>query len=335
MKVLVTGGAGYIGSHTVRALVAEGHEVKVLDNLSNGHREAIVDSEVELIEGDLADTPLVDALFARFLPEAVLHFAAFIEVGESVKEPLKYYRNNVAAPMNVLTAMEKYDCKRFIFSSTCATYGVPEVVPIVETEKQAPINPYGHSKHMLERILTDCDHAWGLKSIFLRYFNASGAAFDGQIGEAHDPETHLIPRIMMAIRGEIEKLQIFGTDYDTPDGTCIRDYIHVEDLASAHLAALSYVIEHDKSNCFNLGTGTGISVKEILDATVKITGHPAPVDFGPRREGDSPRLISDCTKSNHELGWKPTKSDVESIIKTAWEWSGKRWNRPTADSKWK
>ena len=325
MKVLVTGGAGYIGSHAVRALVAGGHEVKVLDNLSNGHREAIVDESVELVVGDMADEALVEDLFARFQPEAVMHFAAFIEVGESVKEPLKYYRNNVAAPLVVLEAMRRHGCTRFIFSSTCATYGVPDVVPIPETEKQAPINPYGWSKYMLEQILADCEVGWGLKSVFLRYFNASGAALDGMIGEAHDPETHLIPRIMMAIRGEIDRLQVFGTDYDTPDGTCIRDYIHVEDLAAAHLDALRYLVEHDRSDCFNLGTGSGISVKEILDATERVTGEPAPVDFGPRREGDSPRLISNTTKSTEVLGWTPTRSDVESIIRTAWAWCGKRW----------
>lgn len=327
MKVLVTGGAGYIGSHTVRALVAQGHEVKVLDNLVYGHEEAIVDPEVELVVGDLGDPECVNALFERFAPEAVLHFAAYAYVGESVTDPLKYYQNNTASPIVLLSTMQKYGCKRFIFSSTCATYGVPDLVPIVESEKQAPINPYGQSKLMLEKILIDCDHAWGLKSVFLRYFNASGASLDGKIGELHDPETHLIPRVLMAIRGEIEKLDVYGADYDTPDGTCIRDYIHVVDLASAHVASLDFLVRENRSDFFNLGSGDGISVKEILDAAERVSGKSVPVEYGPRREGDPPALIANASKALEVLGWKTEKSDVDTILKSAWEWSEHHFNR--------
>lgn len=331
MNVLVTGGAGYIGSHTVRALVAEGHEVKVLDNLVYGHREAIVDSGVELVEGDLGDAGCVEELFSRFAPDAVLHFAAYAYVGESVTDPLKYYQNNTASPLVLLAAMQKYGCKKFIFSSTCATYGIPDVVPIVETEKQEPINPYGQSKLMLEKVLTDCDVAWGLKSVFLRYFNASGASLDGKIGELHDPETHLIPRVLMAVRGEIDKLDVYGTDYDTPDGTCIRDYIHVEDLASAHVAALGYLVEKNQSDYFNLGSGQGISVREILDGAERITGKPVPVEYGSRREGDPPMLVANASKAEELLGWKTVKSDVDTIISSAWRWSEHLFDKPASN----
>ena len=321
MKVLVTGGAGYIGSHAVRALVAEGHEVKVLDNLVYGHREAIVDPGVELVEGDLGDPDCVEALFERFPADAVLHFAAYAYVGESVTDPLKYYQNNTASPLVLLAAMQKHGCRRFIFSSTCATYGLPDRVPIVESEKQEPINPYGRSKLMLEQILADCDHAWGLKSVFLRYFNASGAARDGKIGELHDPETHLIPRVLMAVRGEIDQLEVYGTDYETPDGTCVRDYIHVEDLASAHVAALDFLVREGRSDFFNLGSEKGISVREILDEAERVAGKPVPVKFGPRRPGDPPVLVADASKAREVLGWETELSDVDNIIKTAWEWS--------------
>ncbi|NNC90703.1 MAG: UDP-glucose 4-epimerase GalE [Akkermansiaceae bacterium] len=323
MRVLVTGGAGYIGSHAVRALVAAGHKVSVVDSLVYGHREALVDDSVELVVGNLGNEELLGNLFKRFRPDAIMHFAAFAYVGESVDEPLKYYRNNLAAPLVLLEQMRASECRKFVFSSTCATYGVPGKVPIDEAEKQDPINPYGRSKLMLEQVLADCDPAWGLKSMCLRYFNASGASLDGKIGEDHDPETHLIPRILMAVRGEIPHLDVYGTDYDTPDGTCIRDYIHVEDLADAHVKALDHLETHGESNFINLGSGNGISVKEIIDAVEKVSGKKVPVKYGPRRPGDPPRLVADASKALEVLGWKTTRSDTETIVRTAWEWKGK------------
>ena len=319
MKILVTGGAGYIGSHTVRQLVAAGHEVVVLDNLAYGHREAIVDGEVVLVEGDVGDAAVVEALFGAHGIEGVMHFAAFIEVGESVRDPLKYYRNNFAAPLNLLAVMREHGCRRFIFSSTCATYGMPEKVPIPEGHPQRPINPYGRSKHMLEQALRDCDRAWGLKSVNLRYFNASGAALDGRIGEDHDPETHLIPLVLMAIRGQREKLRVFGTDYDTPDGTCIRDYIHVEDLAAAHRLAIE-AVEPGVATAFNVGTGTGYSVRRIIETVRRVTGREIPVREGPRRPGDPPVLVADADLIRRRLGWRAKWTEVGDIITSAWRW---------------
>ncbi|MBK1833408.1 UDP-glucose 4-epimerase GalE [Roseibacillus ishigakijimensis] len=321
-KVLVTGGAGYIGSHAVRALVAAGHQVTVIDNLVYGHRKALVDDSVTFVEGDLGDSALLTRLFATNRFAAVMHFAAFAYVGESVEDPLKYYQNNLSAPLNLLAVMQEYGCQQFIFSSTCATYGQPEQIPIDEAEKQNPINPYGRSKLMLEQILRDCENAWGLKSVFLRYFNACGASLDGVIGEDHDPETHLIPLVLMAIRGERGELSVFGDDYETPDGTCVRDYIHVEDLAEAHVLALDYLQKEKSSNVFNLGTGSGISVKEILDMAEKVTGQPVPYQIAPRREGDPAILIAKAEKARRELGWTPSRSDIETILRTAWAWKG-------------
>ncbi|HEY1081842.1 MAG TPA: UDP-glucose 4-epimerase GalE, partial [Prosthecobacter sp.] len=255
--LLITGGAGYIGSHTVKHLLELGERIVVLDSLVFGHRDALPKDRVTFVHGDMSDASLVDELFADHQPEAVLHFAAFAYVGESVTDPLKYYRNNLAAPLVLLEAMQRHGCKRFIFSSTCATYGNPERVPMDEEHPQAPVNPYGASKWMLERVLKDCDHAWGLKSVFLRYFNASGCDLEGEIGEDHNPETHLIPRILMAATGEIPEITVFGTDYPTPDGTCIRDYIHVNDLASAHALALDYLRKGGDTTPVNLGTGRG------------------------------------------------------------------------------
>jgi UDP-glucose 4-epimerase len=321
MRLLVTGGAGYIGSHAVRDFVARGHEVTVFDNLVYGHREALVDSELAFVEGDLAsDGPLLAELFGKKSFDAVVHFAAYAYVGESVTDPLKYYQNNVAAPLNLLEVMRQHSCRKFVFSSTCATYGIPDRVPIAETTPQEPINPYGRGKLMLEQILRDCEGAWGLKSVFLRYFNACGASRDGAIGESHDPETHLIPLVLKAIRGEIAKISVFGTDYDTPDGTCIRDYIHVEDLAQAHSLAIDYLSRNEATAAFNLGTGQGISVKEILTAAEKVTDQPVPHEFAPRRAGDPPELVAEARKANQELGWQPQLSDVETIIRTAWDW---------------
>ena len=319
-SLLVTGGAGYIGSHTVKHLLAAGEKIVVLDNLVFGHREALPLDCVTFIQGDMSDAALVEKVFAEHQPEAVLHFAAFAYVGESVTDPLKYYRNNLAAPLTVLEAMQRHGCKRFIFSSTCATYGNPVRVPMDESHPQEPVNPYGASKQMLERVLRDCETAWGLKSVFLRYFNASGCDLEGEIGEDHDPETHLIPRILMAITGEIDAITVFGTDYPTPDGTCIRDYIHVNDLASAHALALRYLREGGDTTAVNLGTGRGFSVKEIIATTEAVTAKKVPVSYGPRRAGDPPELICNPAKAKTVLGWEAQLKDPRSHIESAWKW---------------
>ncbi len=321
MKILVTGGAGYIGSHTVRQLVRAGAEVTVLDSMVYGHPAAVEGSGAKLVKGDLGDASIVYPLLVREKFDAVVHFAAFIQVGESVQDPLKYYENNIAKPLTLLRAMLLAGTKKFVFSSTAATYGVPSQMPIPETEKQDPINPYGGSKLMLEKVCRDCEKAYGLKSVFLRYFNASGSAGDGVIGEDHDPETHLIPVILQAIKGERPGITVFGTDYDTPDGTCVRDYVHVDDLADAHLRALDYLMKGGKTECFNLGTGKGLSVKEIIDAAEKVTGKKAPVTYGERREGDPPYLIADATKARDILGWVPRYQDALQIVETAWQWT--------------
>jgi len=321
MNILVTGGAGYIGSHTVRMLVASGHEVTVLDNMCYGHYDAIVDPSVKLVVGDLGDEQVVETVFSQGKFDCVVHFAAYTYVGESVTEPLKYYQNNIAKPLVLLQGMQKYGCKMFVFSSTCATYGVPLVVPITEQEKQDPINPYGASKLMLERVLKDCERAWGLKSVFLRYFNASGCSFDGKIGEDHNPETHLIPVILQTLTGERSHIEVYGTDYPTEDGTCIRDYIHVDDLADAHLKAVAYLAKGGATDGFNLGTGTGLSVKQILQTVERVTGKQVPVKYGPRREGDPARLIADPSKALNVLGWEAKHKDADAIVATAWQWA--------------
>jgi UDP-glucose-4-epimerase GalE len=318
--ILITGGAGYIGSHTVRHLAASGRKIVVLDNLAYGHPDAIVDEGVEFVKGDVGDRELLGSLFGKHAFGAVIHFAAYAYVGESVTDPLKYYWNNTAEPIVLLQAMQEHGCKVFVFSSTCATYGTPERVPIDESNPQNPINPYGHSKLMVERILRDCDHAWGLRSACLRYFNASGCSADGKIGEDHDPETHLIPRVLMAITGEIDTLEVYGTDYPTPDGTCIRDYIHVEDLAVAHGLALDHLLSGNPSVRCNLGTGKGISVREIIDAAEQVTGKKVPVIFGPRREGDPPELVADPSLALKTLGWEAKRKDVLEIVGSAWAW---------------
>jgi UDP-glucose 4-epimerase len=318
--ILITGGAGYIGSHTVRHLVALGKKVVVLDNLVFGHKNAIVDSSVELVIGNVGDQKLLRELFKKHQFSAVIHFAAYAYVGESVTNPLKYYRNNTAEPIALLEVMQENDCKAFVFSSTCATYGTPVKIPIDESNPQKPINPYGQSKLMVEQILRDCDTAWNLRSACLRYFNASGCSADSKIGEDHDPESHLIPRVLMAITGEIDTLEIYGTDYPTPDGTCIRDYIHVDDLASAHGLALEYILTKDKSIQCNLGTGKGISVKEIIAAAEQVTGKKAPIRYGSRREGDPPQLVSDPSHANKTLGWNARHCDILDIVSSAWAW---------------
>lgn len=326
--ILVTGGAGYIGSHTVRLLASQGRKVVVLDNLVFGHREAIVDPAVELVVGSVGDRELLRGLFAKHRFGAVVHFAAFAYVGESVTDPLKYYRNNTAEPLTLLEVMQEAGCQVFVFSSTCATYGSPEVLPITESNPQRPINPYGRSKLMVEWMLADCDHAWGLRSASLRYFNASGCSPDGRIGEDHDPETHLIPRVLMAVTGEIDRLEVFGTDYETPDGTCVRDYIHVDDLADAHARALDHLAAGGGSLRCNLGTGVGFSVREIISAAEEITGKSVPVVFGERRPGDPAMLVADPALAKSLLGWEASRKDVREMVRSAWAWmSGPRGGR--------
>ncbi len=318
--ILVTGGAGYIGSHTVRHLLGRGEKIVVLDNLIYGHQESLPEDKVTFVEGDMGDAVLVEALFAEHKPDAVLHFAAFAAVGESVAEPLMYYRNNLASPLNILEAMRKHGCRHFILSSTCATYGNPVTIPMDETHPQEPVNPYGASKLMLERVLKDSEVGWGLKSVCLRYFNASGADAGGEIGEDHTPETHLIPRVLMAITGEIETITVFGTDYPTADGTCIRDYIHVTDLAVAHAQALDYLRSGKPSIQVNLGTGRGFSVKEIIQVAEEVTGKKVPVSYGPRRPGDPPELVANPARAKEILGWEAQFKHPKDHIESAWRW---------------
>jgi UDP-glucose 4-epimerase len=322
MRVLITGGAGYIGSHVVKALGEKGYEVLVVDNLSKGHREAVLYGR--LVVADLKDKETLDAIFREFKPDAVMHFAAFIEVAESVKEPLKYYRNNTVNTMNLLEVMLRNDVNRFIFSSTAAVYGNPEKIPIPETESVKPINPYGQSKAFVEKILQDFDRSYGLRYVSLRYFNAAGADPEGRIGESHNPETHLIPLILKAAKGERGSIKIFGTDYPTPDGTCIRDYIHVDDLAEAHILALEYLLSGGSSEVFNCGYGCGFSVREVIDTAKKVTGIDFSVEETERRPGDPAILVADSSKIKDVLSWKPQFDDLEYIIRTAWNWERKK-----------
>ena len=309
------GGAGYIGSHTVKHLIENGYEVVVADNLSMGHREAVTTPHFEI--ADLADKDSLDRVFKKYKIDAVIHFAAFIAVGESVENPAKYYRNNVVGTINLLDVMLANNVKNIVFSSTAAVFGNPEYTPINEAHKTSPINPYGWTKLMIEKIFADYRTAYGLNYIALRYFNASGCSTDGTIGESHNPETHLIPLVLKAIKGDRENIKIFGTDYDTPDGTCIRDYIHVEDLALAHRLAIENISKF--SGVINLGTSTGTSVKEIINIAEKITGRPCPTVFEARRAGDPAILCADNKKAGEILGWHPTHT-MEDIIKTAWNW---------------
>jgi UDP-glucose 4-epimerase len=316
--ILVVGGAGYIGSHLVKELV-EKEEVIVLDNLSTGHREA-VDSRAIFVEGDLGNEEDLKMIFSSYPIRAVMHFAAFSLVGESVVDPLKYYQNNVAATLTLLKVMMKHNVKNFIFSSTAATYGIPNVEIIDEQTAAAPINPYGHSKLMIEQILADFSKAYGLHYVILRYFNAAGAHESAKIGESHDPETHLIPIVLQQLLGQRDKVSVFGTDYDTADGTCIRDYIHVTDLASAHILALEALLTEKKSaEIYNLGNGTGYSVKEVIETCEKVTGVQANVEMAGRRAGDPARLVASSQKIFSELGWKAERN-LEKIIADAWKW---------------
>lgn len=316
--ILVVGGAGYIGSHLVKELV-EKEDVIVLDNLSTGHREA-VDSRAIFVKGNLGDEEDLQMIFSSYPVKAVMHFAANSLVGESVVDPLKYYQNNVASTLTLLKMMLKHDVKNFIFSSTAATYGIPNVEIIDETCPTAPINPYGQSKLMVERILADFSKAYGLNYVVLRYFNAAGAYHTAEIGESHDPETHLIPIVLQHLVGKREKVSMFGSDYDTPDGTCVRDYIHVTDLANAHILALEALLSEKKSTeIYNLGNGLGYSVKEVIETCEKVTGRKATVEIAPRREGDPARLVASSQKIFSELGWKAER-DLETIIASAWKW---------------
>lgn len=322
MKILVVGGAGYIGSHMVKMLLSAGHEVVTFDNLSSGHRDAVLGGEFVL--GDLADKAMLDAVFTQHCPQAVMHFASFIQVGESVRRPDMYYRNNFCNTLNLLDAMVAHDVKHFIFSSTAAVFGEPDYVPIDEVHPNRPVNPYGRSKWMVEQILADYDRAFGLKSVCLRYFNAAGADPDGQLGERHEPETHLVPLILQVASGRRFEIQVFGRDYDTPDGTCIRDYIHIVDLCSAHLLALQYLAGGNESEQFNLGNGEGFSVQQVIDAVEKVTGRKVKVSDAPRRAGDPARLIANAIKARAKLGWKPVFPDLEVIVRHAWAWENRK-----------
>ena len=322
MRVLVVGGAGYIGSHMVKMLLAAGHEVITLDNLSSGHRDAVLGGV--FVQGDLADSECLERVFKTHKPEAVMHFASYIQVGESVRKPDIYYRNNVTNTLNLLDTMLAFDVKKFIFSSTAAVFGEPDYVPIDEAHPNRPLNPYGRSKWMIEQVLADYDKAFDLRSVCLRYFNAAGADPEGQLGERHDPETHLIPLILQAASGRRENIHVFGRDYDTPDGTCIRDYIHIVDLCSAHLAALEYLNADGQSDRFNLGNGAGFSVQQVIDAVQKISGKTVTVVNGPRREGDPARLVADSKRARQTLAWKPVYTELETIVGHAWQWELKQ-----------
>lgn len=318
MKILVVGGAGYIGSHMVKMLLTRGHEVVTFDNLSSGFRDAVLGGAFVL--GDLADRERLDEVFATHRPDAVMHFASHIEVGESVRDPAKYYRNNVANTLNLLDAMVRHEVEYFIFSSTAAIFGEPQYLPIDAVHPKMPLNAYGRSKWVIEQALDDYESAYGLKSICLRYFNAAGADPSGKLGERHHPETHLIPLVLQAVAGMRDSICVYGRDYDTPDGTCIRDYIHVVDLCEAHLMALRRLMNTGLSRRYNLGNGQGYSVQQVIDAAQRVTESRIRVIDGPRRPGDPARLIADPTLAFEELGWVPIYPDLETIILHAWLW---------------
>lgn len=318
MAVLVCGGAGYIGSHMVAELLEKGEEVVILDNFQKGHKEAIFGGK--LYEGDLRDAALLNKIFQENEIDAVIDFAADSLVGESVSEPIKYFENNVGGTLSLLKAMKENGVKYIVFSSTAATYGEPENTPILESDRTFPTNPYGESKLTVEKILKWCDQAYGIKYTALRYFNAAGAHASGKIGEDHRPESHLIPLILQVGLGQREKIMVFGDDYSTEDGTCIRDYIHVTDLANAHLLALSRLRKGGESRIFNLGNGKGFSVKQVIEVARKVTGRSIPAEIAPRRPGDPAVLIASSQKAKDELGWKPQMDSLETIVETAWNW---------------
>jgi UDP-glucose 4-epimerase len=317
MNILVVGGAGYVGSHACRILQQAGHEVWVYDNLSRGHRQSVAAGK--LIEGEVADGVRLRHVLRDRQIDAVMHFAAFALVGESVAEPSMYYRNNVIAALELLDAMRDCDVRRLVFSSTTATYGEPEKMPIAETTRQDPINPYGFTKLVIERAMADYAHAYGLGYAALRYFNAAGAAADGSIGEDHDPESHLIPIVLQVALGQRPHISIYGDDYPTPDGTCIRDYIHVNDLGEAHLRALTR-IKDGQGMQINLGTGKGHSVRQVIDACRRVTGAEIAEVIGDRRPGDPPELVADARLAKQVLDWTPQYTDIEAIVETAWRW---------------
>lgn len=318
MKIAVTGGAGYIGSHFVRELLDTGFEVTVIDNLERGHRES-VPANAAFINENISNYKALLKLFIDNKFDAIVHFAAFAYVGESVENPGMYYENNVTGSINLIKAASEAGVKKFVFSSTCSLYGNPEIIPITEKESIKPINPYAKTKHMIENVLQDFERSSGLNYVALRYFNAAGAHKSGEIGESHDPEPHLIPLVLQAALGKREKILIFGDDYSTPDGTCIRDYIHVTDLAKAHILALEYLDKGNTSTIINLGTGSGYSVKELIDVAEKVTGEKINQEIAPRREGDPAVLVADNSYAKATLGWQP-EYDLEGIISTAWKW---------------
>ena len=320
--ILVTGGAGYVGSHTVNRLHRQGFHCIVLDNLVHGHRE-FIKRGVELIEGDLSDSSLLKEVFSSNRIAAVMHFSAYAYVGESVTDPLKYYENNVGSTIRLLRCMLEAGVSRLIFSSTCATYGNPLHLPITEEHPQNPVNPYGATKVMVERILRDFGEAYGLKSVVFRYFNAAGADPGAEIGEWHEPETHLIPLVLEVASGERQIVQIHGADYPTSDGTCVRDYIHVCDLADAHILGLSYLLSGGDSDFFNLGNGSGFSVKEVIEAVTRVSQCSVRHAYGPRRPGDPPILVGSSEKARRVLGWNPQFPELEEILRTAWLWQQK------------
>ena len=316
--VLVTGGAGYIGSHACKALAQAGHRPVVYDNLSRGWRDAVRWGPLEV--GDVGDPAALDAAFARHRPDCVMHFAALAYVGESVVDPAAYYRTNLGGTLTLLDAMRRHGVPCLVFSSTCAIYGLPERVPMDEDTPQAPISPYGAAKQMVERVLADYAAAYGLRAIALRYFNAAGADPDGLIGERHEPESHAVPLAILAALGRRERFRVLGTDYPTPDGTAIRDYVHVDDLAAAHVTAADRLIAGGPGGAFNLGTGRGTSVLELLRAVERVAGRPVPVEFAPRRPGDAPVLVAAAGRVRTALGWRPAYDSIDAIVATAWRW---------------
>ena len=321
-KVLVTGGAGYIGSHACKALAAAGHLPVVYDNLENGHEWAVQWGAFE--HGDIRDRACLDAAIARHRPDAVMHFAGYIEVGESVRDPLRFYRNNVAGSLILLEAMHAASVEHIVISSSCAVYGVLDVVPIDENTAFAPISPYARSKLVMEYMLEDCRTAYGLSYASVRYFNAAGADPEGRIGESHSPETHALPLLIDTALGRRKSFSIFGNDYPAPDGTAVRDYIHVDDLAAAHVAALEHLLAAHDTLVLNLGTGTGCSVRELIDAVERVSGRTVPVTQEARRPGDPPALVADASLARETLGWRASYTDIDAIIATAWKWHAER-----------
>jgi UDP-glucose 4-epimerase len=318
LKVLIVGGAGYIGSHMAQMLLERGHDAVVFDNLSTGYRDAVLGGT--FVEGDLSDNAALDRVFTAHRFDGVMHFASCIEVGESMRDPAKYYRNNVANTLNLLDAMRRHGAVNFILSSTAAIFGEPEYVPIDEHHPQRPINPYGFSKFVVERALADYGRAYGMRSTCLRYFNAAGADPDARIGERHEPESHLIPLVLRAASGRRADIHVFGQDYETPDGTCVRDYVHVVDLCEAHLLALDRLRAGAPNSAYNLGNGNGFSVKEVIDCAERVAGIGIARVFAPRREGDPAMLVADSRLARSELGWQPRYPDLEAIVRHAWRW---------------